>query len=233
MLPVSSRCPFGPSLVPERCCGGWAGGPGGQGTPEQCHCQDTKPAGQVWQSQLLVMSCFPATFCNCCIILQRCVSYFWNVFLILGRDCKSLLQPAQPLCCYTGTRNTEYWCSTRGLLVPEAVCDSEPPSLALWALSCPSHLTFCGDTGVPCCLHHAHTAAIPGSLPGTYCLLEGIRRENNHSATIFWTVTSDSRTRGMDTLNGFPSKSVHIHQRVVIFTICISDLPKELGGGTP
>lgn len=32
-------------LVPEHCYGGWAGG--------LCHCQDTPPTGQVWQSQSL------------------------------------------------------------------------------------------------------------------------------------------------------------------------------------
>lgn len=60
--------------------------------------------------------------------------------------------------------------------------------------------------------------------PGTCCLPVGrSRRGNNHSATIFWAVTSDSQTGGMD------AKSVHIHQHRLIFTICISDLHKELG----
>lgn len=79
----------------------------------------------------------------------KCFSHPWE-------KCRSPLQPAQPLCCYTGTRSPEYWCSTWPSVVPEAVWDTEPLSLPLWALSCPRPFTFHGHPGVPCSLQHTH-----------------------------------------------------------------------------
>lgn len=162
MLPVSSRCPFGPSLVPGHCCGGWAGGL--EGGPGAVPLPGHKPSRTgVTESAAghVLLPCYVLYLC--CIVPQHCLSYFWDVFLIPGRKCQSPCSQHSPCAV---RRAQEHWVlmqhprvsGTRGWLWQWTL------SLALWAL------TFHGHTGVPCSLH---IAAIPGSLPGMCCLPVG------------------------------------------------------------